>query len=248
MIFDVLTAQWQAPSHVRAISTLRQGGVSEGCYSSLNLGAHVADDRACVERNRQRLQKRLGLVSSPVWLEQVHGCRVVELNDDTPLPGARADASFTSMPGVVCAVLTADCLPVVFCNRVGTKVAVAHAGWRGLAAGILESTIARLEEKPADILVWLGPAIGPDAFEVGEDVVDAFVDCLPVAEKAFRPVGVGKWYGDIYRLARQRLKHLGIVSVTGGGHCTYTESAKFFSYRRTGVTGRMATLVWIEKS
>ncbi len=205
----------------------------------------MADDRACVERNRLRLQERLGLTSPPVWLEQVHGCRVVELEGGA-MPGVRADASFTSIPGVVCAVLTADCLPVVFCNREGTKVAVAHAGWRGLAAGILESTVAKLRERPADILVWLGPAIGPGAFEVGADVVEAFVAHLPVAKEAFQRIGTEKWHANIYRLARQRLERLGITSVSGGEYCTFTESAKFFSYRRTGVTGRMATLAWIE--
>ena len=248
MSFDVLTPQWSAPSHVKAVSTLRCGGVSQGGYESLNLGAHVGDDVQSGEYNRQRLQDRLNLPSTPVWLEQVHGCQVVTLGGGSPLLDIKADASFSARPGVVCAVLTADCLPVVFTNRMGTKVAVAHAGWRGLAEGVLESTVETMAESSENLIAWLGPAIGPSAFEVGEEVVAEFTRYLPIAEQAFlaQSQAEGKWLADIYMLARQRLEQIGVTEISGGVYCTYTDSEKFFSYRRSGVTGRMATLVWID--
>ena len=244
MGIDVITPQWAAPAHVKAFSTLRMGGVSTGAYSSLNLGMHVGDDERRVRENRLCLQRELALPAEPVWLQQVHGVNVVRL-EGSSTQGMRADASYSESQGVVCAIMTADCLPVLLCDQTGRKVAAVHAGWRGLAAGVLESTVQAMQLNPDNLLAWLGPAIGPDAFEVGEDVVTAFVNEMPSAEQAFQRYN-DKWLADIYSLARQRLSRLGVQAVSGGDGCTYSEPERFFSYRRDGVTGRMATMVWID--
>jgi hypothetical protein len=210
----------------------------------MNPAGHVGDAAAAVAANRARLREALALPAEPVWLEQVHGVRVVEAAQAGDLPAA--DAAWTDRPGVVCAVLTADCLPVVFADRAGRCVAVAHAGWRGLAAGVLEATLGQLPVPPAELLAWLGPAIGPAAFEVGAEVRAAFLAHDAAAAHAFvRGRDGAHWFADLYTLARQRLAAAGVHAVFGGGCCTYTDSRRFFSYRRDGVTGRMATLAWL---
>lgn len=221
--------------------TTRIGGVSQGPYTSLNLGNHVQDDAAAVAANRAQLRSMLP--AEPVWLNQVHGTRVVQAEHAVGVPDA--DASYTRQPGVVCAVLTADCLPVLFCARDGSVVAAAHAGWRGLAAGVLEATLAAMQVPPAEVMVWMGAAIGPAAFTIGSEVRDIFISTHPESTVAFSP-DQGKWMADIYHLARIRLASMGVRAVYGGNHCTFNEPKSFFSYRRSGLTGRMATMIWIE--
>lgn len=240
---ELLLPDWPAPARVRALQTTRLGGVSQPPWNTFNLGDHVGDDPSCVAANRAEL--RHALPAEPLWLQQVHGVRVVDAAVATNRP--EADAVCARQPGVVCAVMTADCLPVLFCDRAGTVVAAAHAGWRGLQAGVLEATIAAMGGEPAEILAWLGPAIGPAAFEVGDEVRAAFVAVNPAAAAAFRAHAAGKWLADIYCLARQRLQAAGIFSISGGGACTFSDPERFFSYRRDGSTGRMATLIWLEE-
>lgn len=240
MTLELLRPDWPAPGHVRAVVSTRQGGVSQGPYASLNLGAHVGDDLAAVEVNRRRLAEAAGLVIEPRWLNQVHGCEVVIAGAQS---GASADACWTTEAGVPCAVLTADCLPVLFTDREGTCVAAAHAGWRGLAAGVLEATIARLPVPPSHLLAWLGPAIGPEAFQVGDEVRAAFVALAAEDATAFRTDG-NRWRADIFALARARLTRCGVGHISGGGLCTVSQSKQFFSHRRDGISGRFASLIW----
>jgi YfiH family protein len=237
----VCLPDWPAPERVKSLMTTRAGGVSNPPWASLNLGDHVGDDPAHVAANRARLREQLP--AEPGWLRQVHSARVVELGREANF---EADASFTRQTGQVCAVLTADCLPVLFCDRAGSVVAAAHAGWRGLAGGVLEATVAAMQVPPGGLLAWMGAAIGPQAFEVGDDVCDAFVDRHPEAAAAFVPHAPGKWLADIYQLARIRLHHAGVQAIYGGGRCTFSEADSFYSYRRDGVTGRMASLIWLE--
>ena len=232
---------WPAPQRVQACSTTRHGGVSVAPWNSLNLGAHVGDDEKHVMQNRQRLTDGV-LPAMPQWLNQVHGQDVVRLPADDRLPNA--DAAITRESGVVCAVMTADCLPVLFCSDDGNEVAAAHAGWRGLSNGVLEKTLAQFHRPAHHIHAWLGPAIGPQAFEVGAEVRSAFMAHDEQADSAFRPVG-DKYFADIWQLARQRLEAAGVRSISGSPRCTHTESANFFSFRRDGITGRMATLIWL---
>lgn len=239
----LIVPDWPLPSGVAACSSTRIGGVSQPPYDSLNLGAHCGDDLVHVEENRKRMFAAGQLPSKPVWLEQVHGKDVLKLTGE-PYASKRADASYSNTPGTVCAVMTADCLPVLFCNRNGTEVAAAHAGWRGLCAGVLEETVACFDDKPENILAWLGPAIGPDAFEVGPEVRDAFMAVEAIADRAFRPAGE-KYYADIYTLARQRLTSVGVTQVFGGDRCTFSQKGDFFSYRRDKNTGRMASFIWL---
>lgn len=239
----LIIPQWPAPANVRACSTTRTGGVSPAPWSSLNLGGHVGDQPAAVAANRQRLVELAQLPAMPHWLEQVHGTEVARLSAARQAL-LRADGAVTREPGVVCAVMTADCLPVLFCSADGSEVAAAHAGWRGLCAGVLEKTLAQFHCEPQEIYAWLGPAIGPAAFEVGGEVRDAFLTQDPQAEQAFRPAG-NKYYADIWLLARQRLLAAGIRSVSAEPRCTFSESDDFFSFRRDGTTGRMATLIWL---
>ncbi|MEA3410721.1 MAG: peptidoglycan editing factor PgeF [Pseudomonadota bacterium] len=234
---------WPAPTTVRAVFTTRQGGVSKGPYASMNLGDHVGDDPGAVARNRYRLGESLGLPTRPVWLSQVHGTHVIDADAVSGKPG-EGDAALAGASDTVCAVMSADCLPVLFCDRGGKRVAAAHAGWRGLSAGVLETTVAAMSVSPDDVLAWMGPAIGPDAFEVGEDVVRAFVEDDAGCETAFTRQG-SRWMADIYALARRRLRRLGVRAVHGGGWCTFSEPERFFSYRRDGITGRMAALIWL---
>ncbi len=242
----LIIPDWPAPSSVRACSTTRIGGVSRGPWRSLNLGAHVGDDTVNVATNRETLMTSAGLPAQPIWLDQVHGTEVLRVADQPPAPGTlvRADATWSNRSEIVCATMTADCLPVLFCSADGKEVAAAHAGWRGLCAGVLEATLSHFSCPAHEIHVWLGPAIGPDAFEVGADVFAAFVAKNADSAAAFRPVGQ-KYYADIWQLARLRLIAQGVRSVSGGGLCTVTQAEHFFSYRRDGVTGRMASLIWL---
>lgn len=242
---DWIEPNWAAPLAVRAVFTTRAGGVSRGPYSSMNLGAHVGDDPQSVDVNRHRLRAALELPAGPCWLNQVHGARVVAAVAGSGTP-VEADAAVTDASGVVCAVMTADCLPVLFCDRAGERVAAAHAGWRGLGAGVLETTVASMRVAEGEILAWLGPAIGPGNFEVGEEVVRVFVDADPASETAFRAVCGVRWKADIYALARRRLRRAGVREVYGGGWCTFSDPVRFFSYRRDGTTGRMAALIWLQ--
>lgn len=241
----VITPDWPAPANVHSLQTTRLGGVSSGVYGSLNLGDHVKDDPHCVAANRQRLSRYLP--SEPVWLNQVHGIDVI----DAALASCivAADASFSSRKQVVCVTMTADCLPVLLCDDAGTVVAAVHAGWRSLCDGVIEATITHmLQAAPvtaSSLMAWLGPAIGPNAFEVGPEVRAQFMAKDAQAESAFVAHGE-KWLGDLYAIARQRLQRMGVTRVYGGGRCTYSEPETFFSYRRDGDTGRMASLIWLE--
>ncbi|MCU6664332.1 MAG: purine nucleoside phosphorylase YfiH [Silvania sp.] len=239
----LIVPEWAMPKGVAACSSTRIGGVSEGAWESLNLGAHCGDNLDHVEENRQRMFAAGRLPSKPVWLEQVHGSDVLKLTGE-PYASKRADASYSNTPGTVCAVMTADCLPVLFCNTAGTEVAAAHAGWRGLCAGVLEETVACFADSADNIVAWLGPAIGPQAFEVGPEVRAAFMEKDPQAERAFHPAG-DKFMADIYLLARQRLMNVGVNQIYGGDRCTFTETGDFFSYRRDKTTGRMASFIWL---
>jgi len=232
---------WPLPARVHAATTLRSGGVSAGGYASLNPAGHVDDDPGHVLTNRRIIKDMLKLPAEPVWLQQVHGVEVVKADRVQGLP--IADASFTDQAGIVCAVLTADCLPVLFCGDDGAAVAAAHAGWRGLRAGIIEQTLSAMRCR--EVSVWLGPAIGPQNFEVGGEVRNAFVGDNPKAAQAFKDNGAGKWLADIYRLARLQLTGLGIERIYGGGDCTVADARRFYSYRRDGAaTGRMVSLIW----
>ena len=239
----VITPDWPAPARVKSLMTTREEGVSAEPYASWNLGDHVQDDSLAVAANRALL--RQNLPAEPVWLNQVHGTLVVQADAVIGVPDA--DAAFTRQPGTVCAVLTADCLPVLFCARDGSVVAAAHAGWRGLAAGVLEATVTAMRVPSNEVLVWMGAAIGPTAFTIGSEVRDTFISTHPESTVAFSP-HQGKWKADIYRLARIRLASVGVADVYGGDHCTVNEVKSFFSYRRSGRTGRMASLIWIERA
>ncbi len=240
---SLIYPQWSAPAGVSACSTTRTGGVSAAPWDSFNLGDHVGDASDRVQANRERLVMQAAMPAMPVWLEQVHGSRVIELTGEQP-SCRRADAAWTCKPGVVCAVMTADCLPVLFTSVSGKQVAAAHAGWRGLCGGILEATVAAFRCPPEEVIAWLGPAIGPGAFEVGPEVRTAFIAQNMSDEGAFRPAGE-KYYADIWQLARGRLKRMGVRHISGGGLCTHSAGEQFFSFRRDGVTGRMASLIWL---
>ncbi|MDW6092026.1 peptidoglycan editing factor PgeF [Vibrio rhizosphaerae] len=239
----MIIPDWQLPQNVRAVSSTRQRGVSTGAYQSLNLGMHVGDSPEHVATNRQRVMTYAEMPSAPVWMNQTHSTQV--LNIDHPTTDIiEADGIFTRTPGVVCAVMTADCLPILMTNTSGTEVAAVHAGWRGLAGGILEQAVSYFS---GDVMVWLGPAIGKAAFEVGDDVVTAFTRGDPMAEQAFEPrQQAGKWSADLVRLAQQRLHRVGVTQVSASGLCTYSDAHNFFSFRRDGVTGRQASFIWIK--
>ncbi len=267
---------WPAPSRVHSVLTLRAGGVSVASYESLNVGAHVGDVGDAVRENRRRVGERLGLPAEPVWLQQVHGVEVADLDVVQPRTSAggavaavgtapaavaapaelmaatlaseppRADAAVTRTSGRVCVVQVADCMPVLFSARDGSAVGAAHAGWRGLAGGVLEATVRKLGDPPAKLIAWLGPTIGQVNFEVGDEVRAAFMASDPGAASAFEANARGRWQCDLYALARRRLSALGIRDIFGGGWCTYADAARFFSFRRDGQCGRMATLIWID--
>ncbi|HHB1593763.1 TPA: peptidoglycan editing factor PgeF [Vibrio campbellii] len=234
---------WPAPKNVKAFASTRVGGFSTALYQGLNLGAHVGDDLSIVEKNRDWLAQEAKMPSAPIWLNQTHSTVVAQVSDPTTQV-LDADGVFTSSSQVVCSAMTADCLPVLLTNTQGTQVAAVHAGWRGLANGIVENA---LELFSGEVMAWLGPAIGPQAFEVGEDVLQAFVDFDSQAHQAFTPRNVeGKWLADMSKLATQRLNKLGVTQVFDSGLCTFQDKNDFYSYRRDGVTGRQATFIWIE--
>jgi YfiH family protein len=254
---DCIVPDWPAPPNVRALITTRAGGVSAGPYANMNPADHVADDPLAVAQNRALL--RALLPNEPHWLKQVHGTAVCRVPGPTPAGAVppEADASITDVPAAVCVVLTADCLPVLLCDAAGTVVGAAHAGWRGLCAGVIEATVETMGVPGSQLVAYLGPAIGPKAFEVGDDVRAAFLAVDAAAEAAFAPYcagmlnpapGTQKWLADINLLARQRLAKMGVTRIFGGGDCTFTDSRRFFSYRRDGATGRMASLVWLAGS
>ena len=258
----IIEPEWPAPKGVRSAFTLRTGGVSVSPYDSLNVGAHVGDVAAAVEENRRRMREQLGLPAEPVWLRQVHGVEVANLDvvadplapvghlnagAEAALPLAlgfvRADAAVTRVAGRVCVIQVADCMPVLFAARDGSAVGAAHAGWRGLAGGVLEETVRCLPVPAVQLIAWLGPTIGQDHFEVGDEVRAAFMSHDPDAAFSFEANARGRWQCDLYALARRRLVALGVRDIFGGGWCTYTDAERFFSYRRDGQCGRMAALV-----
>lgn len=243
---SLIIPDWPAPARVRAFSTTRLGGVSQPPWQSLNLGTHVGDDPQHVATNRQRLASLAQLPSAACWLNQTHSTRVVDAADsDNLLPDA--DASFSRSVEQVCIVMTADCLPILFCSDDGQQVAAAHAGWRGLCAGVVENTLATFHSPPQQIHAWLGPAIGAHAFEVGAEVKAAFMQQLREASDCFRPSG-DKYLADLAGLATQRLQQVGVTSITQSARCTFSEPETFFSYRRDGQTGRLASLIWLAAS
>ncbi len=239
-----ITPQWAAPAGVHAAFTLRTGGASAAPFDTLNLGAHVGDDPLRVADNRRRVAEALALPCAPAWLQQVHGIVVHEIDGDGAAPRGPADAAFTRAGGRVCAIMVADCLPVLFASRDGAAVGAAHAGWRGLAAGVLEATVRAMGVPPGGLVAWLGPSIGKQHYEVGAEVRDAFVAPDPAAAEAFRPGRTDRWWCDLPWLARRRLAACGIEAVAADGSCTFADRERFFSYRRDGQCGRMAALVW----
>ena len=240
---DWIVPDWPAPPNVRAVITTRAGGVSAGPYASLNLGFSTGDDESAVRRNRERL--RASLPDEPRWLKQVHGARVVDAESVGPAP--EADASTAREPGTVCAIMVADCLPVLLTDSSGSVVGAAHAGWRGLASGVIENTVAAMAARGADthdLLAYIGPGIGPDAFEVGDDVYEACVARDAGDARAFRRRGEGKWLADLPWLARRALERCGVAKIAGGTLCTYSDASRFYSYRRDRTTGRMGAFIW----
>ena len=246
MMHDWIVPDWPAPAHVKAFITTRSGGFSVGPHANFNLGLRADEAPQTVAQNRALLQRYLP--QTPKWLRQIHGTRVVDadaINDSSGSP--EADASIARMPGTVCTIMIADCLPVLFTNRAGTHVAGAHAGWRGLCGGVIANTVQALQEAgddPADLLAYMGPGIGPSAFEVGADVYDAFTLADAQTAAAFVPHAPGKWLADIFTLARRALTCAGVQQIYGGGLCTYSDPQRFYSYRREKVTGRMAAFIW----
>jgi len=239
-----LTPDWPAPANVKAFSSTRTGGISQAPWSSLNLATHVDDNADHVKYNRQQLQQSLNLPTEPCWLQQTHSKHMVEACIE-PMD-AQADGSYSRRVRQVCAVLTADCMPLLMCDEKGTQVAAIHAGWRGMASGILQQAIASFKAPANEILVWMGPAIGASAFAVGHDVYQAFCSRWPESSSAFTSAGNHKYHFDLYHQARLLLNSMGIEQLSGGGFCTYTDSQRFFSYRRDGTTGRMASLIWLQ--
>lgn len=246
-----LIPDWPAPANVRSCITTRRGGVSTGPYASNNFGLHVGDDPELVAQNRKTLRDQLGLLKEPQWLEQIHGTNLVTAKDDGLV--RTADASYTNEPGQACLVMTADCLPIFLCDKRGTEVAALHCGWRSLAKGICAQTLKKFTSAPGDLMAYLGPAISQAHFEVGVDVLEAFFESARTPQQAEqiatafisgeRPL---HFQADIYALARAELSALGVNAIYGGGLCTFAQSEDFFSYRRDGVTGRMASLIWLE--
>lgn len=242
-MLDLIIPDWPAPNWIRAYTTTRMGGFSHAPYNSLNIATHVGDNLDDVSKNRQLLQNNLHLKKTIIWLEQVHGNTAISA--DHPIDILAADAIYSRTKQTVCAVQTADCLPLLVCSSSSYCVAAIHAGWKGLSNGIIETTIEALALPPNDILVWLGPAIGPKAFVVGKEVFQSFTDKDREAEAAFQPIENNLWQANLYKLAQQRLHKLGIASIYGGNYCTFTDNHRFFSYRRDQITGRMLSLIWV---
>ena len=240
---ELINPDWAAPANVVALQTTRHGGFSREGYASLNLASHVDDDDHLVGRNRKLLAQTCGLPGEPAWLQQTHSTRVINLDRDHHRQG---DAARTARPGAVAVVLTADCLPVLFCHRDGHEVAAAHAGWRGLVGGILEQTVASMQSPAHELLAWLGPAIGPTNFEVGVEVLQAFVELQAESAAAFTENRPGHYLADLYQLARLRLKRAGVDAISGGDQCTFADTDRFISYRREKTCGRQASLIYIK--
>ncbi len=243
MNLEYITPNWSVPKNIHCVTTTRKGGYSLQEYSSLNLGGHVKDKQKNVKSNRCLIEEDLQLPNEPVWLEQVHGASVLSLPAKNHINNT-ADAAYTDEEGIVCTVLTADCLPVTFCDQSGEHIAVAHAGWRGLVNGVLENTLQTIPVNNKNITCWLGPAIGPNKFEIGIEVVKQFLTKDKIHSNAFEESN-NKYFADIYRIARNILAKQNVFNVCGGEHCTFSEKESFYSYRRDGETGRMATLIWI---
>lgn len=244
--FDWITPDWPAAKQVRALTTLRGGSNANHQYASFNLATHVGDDEQSVMINRQSLKQRLNMTTEPAWLQQTHS-QVVVKAEQVGNTVTEADASFTTQAGLACVVMTADCLPLLITDRKGSCVAAVHAGWRGLADGIIEKTLSALPVENSELLVWLGPAIGPQAYEVGDDVRNVFLDHDKQAGQAFKQVDETHWMMNIYQLARQRLHQHSVTAVYGGEYCTFSDAEQFYSYRRDNTTGRMASLIWLEE-
>ncbi|GGW71647.1 peptidoglycan editing factor PgeF [Alishewanella tabrizica] len=245
---NLLVPDWPAPLNVRAVSSTRVGGCSRGVFDSFNLGDHVGDEPQHVQHNRQRFQDLSGMPTAPLWLQQVHGTNVAqpELVTYANTAPIMADAAYSKQPKRVCVVMTADCLPILLCDKAGREVAAIHAGWRGLASGVIEETLKHFQASSETILAWLGPAISKSAFEVGAEVRNTFIQHQAMAEAAFQPTAQGKYLADLYLLAKQRLMAQGVNAIYGGDYCTYQQPAQFFSYRRDGQTGRMASAIWLD--
>ena len=239
---NILPANWEAPKNIVAFSTTRLHGNSPTPYASLNLGDHCGDNTNNVHHNRQRLMTDQQLPAEPTWLRQVHGNKAVKINRDSPI--YTADASYTTHTNTLCTILTADCLPILLCNRDGTEVAAIHAGWRSLASGIVENTVKHFQSTPQDLMAWFGPAIGAKVYQVGNEMRDAFLQHDSAAESAFTTDGTQHWLADLTMLARLRLQALQINNISGDDYCTYSQGNLFYSYRRDGQTGRMATLIY----
>lgn len=242
---SLLEMNWELPRGVFAACTTRLGGVSKAPWDSFNLATHVGDDHAHVAANRARLRELLALTSEPAWLTQVHGVAVSDLEVAPPSPTpVTADAAVTSLAGAACVVMVADCLPVLFCSRDGQRIGAAHAGWRGLAAGVLERTVAAMGVPASELHAWLGPAISQEHFEVGDEVRETFVTADRAASSRFRMNARGRWQADLGGLARLRLLSLGLTNVSGGNWCTFADRERFYSHRRDGKGGRIAALIW----
>lgn len=244
MTQNLILADWPAPANIKAMTTTRLNGASQGAYASFNVASHVADNTEHVAENRRLLRERLSLPAEPLWLDQVHGNHVYQA--DQPNTSRQADAVTTQQIDAICAILTADCLPLLLCNQQGTEVAAIHAGWRGLASGVIDKTVECMSSTSAELMVWLGPAIGPRAFEVGPEVQQQFCVQQTDSQQAFKPSGKDRYFADIYQLARLNLARLGVRQIYGGEYCSYSDSEHFYSYRRDGQTGRMASLIWIQ--
>jgi len=243
MIVD--TPNWSVPNHIKAITTSRLGGVSLEPYASLNLGEHTQDDAEHVKQNRARISAALNLPNEPIWLKQIHSTLLLDLDavDISSVDILTGDGSITTKSGCVCAVLTADCMPLFLTNRAGNQVAVVHAGWRGMADGIIEVGVLAFNDKPEEIIAWAGPCIGAEHFEVGPEVRTA----LDGSDKAYKESSnQGKYLADLYQLAGERLAALGVSNYGHSSACTYDDKERFFSYRRDGECGRMASLIWID--
>ena len=239
---ELIIPNWPAAKNIKAVSSTRNGGISTGKYESLNLGMHVGDDESKVRTNRAKLADTADMPCQPVWLNQTHSSRVIEVVEPTQaiLDG---DGLFTKQQSIVCSVMTADCLPVLLANVEGTQVSAVHAGWRGLSAGIIENAVRKFD---GEVIAWIGPAIGSTSFEVGKDVFDSFVTIDSSATRAFNKINHNKWLADMNMLVTQKLNLSGVTNVSYSGCCTFSEPQRFFSYRRDGVTGRLATFIWIE--
>lgn len=244
---QIIAADWPAPANVRAFTTTRRGGTSHAPYDSLNLAHHVGDEPRRVKANRALLANELRLPTEPAWLDQQHGCRVVQADRAAAGTPPRADAAVALAAGPVCVVMTADCLPVLLCDTDGTRVAAVHAGWRGLASGVLDAAVAHLEPRGRTLMAWLGPAISFEAYEVDAPVRTRLLAACPEAHDAFAPTRPGHWMTDLEAVARHQLRRLGVRDCYGGGWCTYHDRARFYSHRRDGVCGRMASLIWLDR-